>query len=120
MNILIVEDDIEIRMLLDDALDEIANVTFASSADDGLATYMTQSFDCVIADHILPGDVNGWQMLKTMRQLHRNTTYVLFTGAILSDEERAGILQDNIILWEKPNMDLAFLEYLGKDKSNLA
>ncbi len=80
MKILIVEDEKKISDYLRQGLSEAGYVV--DSARNGLDGYhfaMTEQYDLLILDVMLP-DIDGWQILKSLRQASRKTPVLFLTA----------------------------------------
>ena len=80
MRILVVEDEIHLA----DALSEILrrnmyNVDTSYDGVDGLDNALTDMYDCIILDIMLPG-MSGLEVLRNMRREHINTPVLLLTA----------------------------------------
>ena len=79
-NILIVDDDPEMRSLLAEELEEEGyQVTEAKNGLDVLSEIPFKSFDAVVTDWKLPLR-DGLQILKTVREIHPDIPVVLITA----------------------------------------
>ncbi len=101
--ILVIEDDPEVRELLELFLKgeghRVATAHDGAEAIEHLRRGTLRP-DLIIADYNLPGDMNGLQVTKTLREkLHRDTPVIVLTGDIstgtLRDISRARCLQLN-------------------------
>lgn len=71
VNILLVEDNEDIREGLTDLLEsEGYSVSGTGSAEEGLALLRAQSFHLVITDYMLPGETGRWLLEQAERE-HR-------------------------------------------------
>ncbi len=87
MKLLVVEDEVKTGDYLRQGLSEAGfSVDLARTGLDGHHLAMTEDFDLVILDVMLP-DVDGWRILQSMRQAGRLTP-VLFLTARDSVEDR--------------------------------
>ncbi len=80
--LLIVDDEQEVRKILRALLDDTFEVVLAESADVALEVLKTgKPFDLVLIDEKMPS-VDGWQLLKALRELPDFETLpcVLITG----------------------------------------
>lgn len=116
MKILIVEDEAKIGDYLRQGLTEAGFVAdLARNGLDGLHLATTAHYDLVILDVLLP-DVNGWRILKSLRDAG-NTMPVLFLTARDSVEDRVKGLElgaDDYLV--KP---FAFAELLARVRTLL-
>jgi two-component system CheB/CheR fusion protein len=100
--ILLVEDDPELRSLLDLALKDEGHYT--ATAATGIAALElvargTVRPDLILADHNLPDGLNGLQLSAALREkLHRRIPAIILTGDISTDTLRDVALQDCVQL----------------------
>ena len=88
MRVLIVEDEHKIAGALKKALEqETYAVDVAYDGDDGYAMATTEPYDVAIIDRMLPGDYDGFAIVKAMREAKIHTP-VLFLSALGSVAER--------------------------------
>ena len=86
--ILLIEDDQNIQQLYRDVLErEGFEITVAKDGNLGLASVRQTVFDLVILDIMLPGSMNGFDVLEEMRanQLTKNVPVMVLTNL---DSER--------------------------------
>lgn len=116
MRLLVVEDEIKTADYLRQGLTEAGfQVSLARNGLDGHHLAMTESFDLIILDVMLP-DVDGWRILQSLREA-KNTTPVLFLTARDSVDDRVKGLElgaDDYLI--KP---FAFVEVLARVRSLL-
>ena len=116
MKILIVEDEIKIGDYLRQGLSEAGFVVdLARSGLDGHHQAMTESYDLIILDVMLP-DVEGWRILQSLREAGHSVP-VLFLTARDSVEDRVKGLElgaDDYLV--KP---FAFAELLARVRTLL-
>lgn len=116
MRVLIVEDEPKTGDYLRQGLNEAGfMVELARNGLDGHHLAMTESFDLVVLDIMLP-DVDGWRIVQSLREAGR-TTPVLFLSARDSVEDRVKGLElgaDDYLV--KP---FAFTEFLARVRSLL-
>jgi two-component system OmpR family response regulator len=87
MRILIVEDDAEsARYLIDGLEEEGYTVSRAANGREGLFLAMTESFDLLIVDRMLP-ELDGLSLVKTLRSA-QNETPVLFLTTMSGIDDR--------------------------------
>ncbi len=78
-NILLVEDDFEIRELLKLHFDtQLYNLTSSATGKDALQQVAEENFDLIILDITLP-DINGMELCKTFRENNRQTPIMMLT-----------------------------------------
>ncbi|MGS0753540.1 response regulator [Roseateles sp. GG27B] len=94
--LLVVEDDPAMRWQLEQSLGAGADlkITFAASAELGLAQLEAQVFDCVVLDLCLP-DMSGYEFLKELRySLHIDALPVIVhTGMNITEQQQASLRQ---------------------------
>ena len=87
MRLLVVEDEIKTGDYLKQGLSEAGfQVSLARNGLDGHHLAMTELFDVIILDVMLP-DVSGWRILQSLREAN-NYTPVLFLSARDSVDDR--------------------------------
>lgn len=116
MRLLIVEDEIKAGDYLRQGLSEAGfTVVLARNGFDGHHLAMTEEFDLIILDVMLP-DVDGWRILQSLRESGRRTP-VLFITARDSVEDRVkGLEQGADDYLVKP---FAFAEALARVRTLL-
>jgi two-component system OmpR family response regulator len=88
MRILVVEDDKDVAGFVVRGLREAGHVVeHASNGRDGLFMAVSESYDAVILDRMLPGGVDGLSILETLRA-QKHTVPVLFLSALADVDER--------------------------------
>ena len=116
MRLLVVEDETKTGDYLRQGLSEAGfQVSLARNGLDGHHLAMTESFDLIILDVMLP-DVDGWRILQSLREA-KLTTPVLFLTARDSVDDRVKGLElgaDDYLI--KP---FAFVEVLARVRSLL-
>lgn len=86
MKLLIIEDDDDIRTLLEMALRDDGHVVEGeSNGADGLSRALFQSYDLIILDVMLP-EMDGWEILRKLRT--RKTTPVLMLTSVDTPADR--------------------------------
>lgn len=79
MRILVVEDEKKVGAFIKKGLEEeLFNVDAASNGKEGLDLALTNEYDLIISDIMMP-DMNGIQMIKELRSQHINTPILLLT-----------------------------------------
>lgn len=84
--ILIVEDEATLRRIVADAM-ELAGyeVAVAEDGEEGLRLFEGGRFDLVVADIMMPR-MDGFQMVRRMRQLHPKTQFLFLSARSSSDD----------------------------------
>lgn len=81
MRILLIEDEHKIARALKKALEqESYAVDVAFDGDEGYAMATTEPYDLAIIDRMLPGDYNGLDIVKSMRDAKIHTPILLLTA----------------------------------------
>lgn len=122
MRILLVEDDATVRSYILKGLKEAGHVVdIAENGKDGLFFAVSEAYDVIILDRMLPGGIDGIRILETLRS-QKNTTAVLLLSALSDVDERvAGLKAGGDDYMTKPfafSELLARVEALGRRHSN--
>jgi DNA-binding response OmpR family regulator len=81
MRILVVEDEHKIANALKRGLEqESYAVDVSYNGDDGMAMATTEPYDLVVLDRMLPGDYDGLEIVKAMRDADIHTPILLLTA----------------------------------------
>ncbi|GBD57322.1 winged helix-turn-helix domain-containing protein [Gluconobacter wancherniae] len=112
MRILLVEDDLTVRAFVLKGLREAGHVVDeADNGKDGLFLAVSEKYDIVILDRMLPGGIDGLRILETLRG-QQNPTPVLILSALADVDERvAGLKAGGDDYMTKP---FAFSELLAR------
>lgn len=79
-NILVVDDEQNIRLTLSALLRRVGHtVTTASSGEEAVSLFSTQSFDMMLVDLQMPG-INGIQVVEALRARGLDTDVIVLTG----------------------------------------
>ena len=88
MRVLVVEDELELRTLIAQALRENGYaVDDAPDGQEGLYKATTWEYDAIILDLMLPG-LSGMELLKTVRRTRKTPVLILSARDGLSDRVR--------------------------------
>jgi len=88
MRILVVEDDSDVAGFVVRGLKEAGHVVdHADNGRDGLFMAVSETFDAIVLDRMLPGGIDGLKILETLRG-QKNTTPVLLLSALSAVDER--------------------------------
>jgi len=88
MRCLILEDEVDTARFIHAGLKEAGfTVTCCSEGVEGLRLASGQQWDIIILDRMLPGNIDGLSIVKTLRELGK-TTPVLILSALASLDER--------------------------------
>lgn len=101
--VLIVEDDLAIQAIVDEALNEAGFETaLAPSAEEAVTLLKGKvaNYKALVTDINLKGMMNGWQVAKAAREIDPTFPIVYMTGAAAGDWPSHGV--PNSILLEKP------------------
>jgi two-component system OmpR family response regulator len=112
MRILLVEDDPTVGGFVSKGLREAGHVVErADNGKDGLFLAVSEAFDAIVLDRMLPGGIDGLRILEMLRS-QNNTTPVLLLSALTEVEERvAGLKAGGDDYLTKP---FAFSELLAR------
>ena len=112
MRILLVEDDPTVGGFVSKGLREAGHVVErADNGKDGLFLAVSEAFDAIVLDRMLPGGIDGLRILEMLRS-QNNTTPVLLLSALAEVEERvAGLKAGGDDYLTKP---FAFSELLAR------
>ena len=88
MRILVVEDDKDVAGFVVRGLKEAGHVVeHADNGRDGLFMAVSEPFDAIVLDRMLPGGIDGLKILETLRS-QKNATPVLILSALADVNER--------------------------------
>ncbi len=91
MKILVVEDELKIGGYLRQGLMEAGFVVdLVYSGLDGHHLAMTESYDLIVLDVMLP-DVDGWQILKSLREARKSVPVLFLTARDSVDDRVKGL-----------------------------
>jgi two-component system OmpR family response regulator len=114
MRILIVEDDAETATYLFRGLEEDGHaVKRSANGRDGLSLAMTENFDVLIVDRMLPG-LNGLALVETLRAKRIETPVLFLTTMAGIDDRVTGLNAGGDDYLVKP---FAFVELLARVKA---
>jgi two-component system OmpR family response regulator len=81
MRILLVEDDENVAQVVTKGMGEASHhVTHASDGEDGFSRALTERYDVMIFDRMLPGGVDGANLLQNLRQRQVSTPVLFLSG----------------------------------------
>ncbi len=79
--LLYVEDNLEVAGATTPLLQATGcRVTHAGAADEAMQLLSRERFDLVLSDIVMPGDMNGLALARTIRKYHPSVPIVLMTG----------------------------------------
>jgi len=88
VHILVVEDDPTVRNFVAKGLKEAGHlVELTDNGKDGLFMAVSEKFDLIILDRMLPGGIDGVRLLETIRA-QNNATPVLLLSALADVDDR--------------------------------
>ncbi|GBQ13085.1 winged helix-turn-helix domain-containing protein [Swaminathania salitolerans] len=112
MRILLVEDDPTVRSFIVKGLKETGHlVEEADNGKDGLFLAVSENFDIMILDRMLPGGIDGLRILETLRAQNNATPVLLLSALADVDERVAGLKAGGDDYMTKP---FAFSELLAR------
>ena len=112
MRILLVEDDPTVRGFVAKGLKEAGHVVEqADNGKEGLFLAVSETFDCIILDRMLPGGIDGLRLLETLRSQSNATPVLLLSALAQVDERVAGLKAGGDDYLTKP---FAFAELLAR------
>ncbi len=112
MRILVIEDDKDVAGFVVKGLKEAGHVVeHAATGRDGLFLAVSEAFDAIVLDRMLPSGVDGLKLLETLRGQNNNTP-VLFLSAMAQVDDRVkGLKAGGDDYMTKP---FAFAELLAR------
>ena len=112
VRILLVEDDPTVRGFVAKGLKEAGHlVEQADNGKDGLFLAVSETFDTIILDRMLPGGIDGLRLLETLRAQNNATPVLLLSALAQVDERVAGLKAGGDDYLTKP---FAFAELLAR------
>ncbi len=112
MRILLVEDDPTVSGFVAKGLREAGHVVEAvGNGKDGLFMAVSEAFDAIILDRMLPGGIDGLRILETIRAQANHTPVLLLSALAQVDERVAGLKAGGDDYLTKP---FAFSELLAR------
>jgi DNA-binding NtrC family response regulator len=112
--VLIVDDDEKLLKLLSESLDkEEFIVSTATTAGEGLDRFREIDFDVMLVDLVLP-DMDGIELLKTIRNIDSNFPVIMITGHASVDLAVKAMRMGAFYFIEKPASTKAILEILKR------
>jgi len=112
VRILLVEDDSTVRGFVAKGLKEAGHVVEqADTGKEGLFLAVSETFDCIILDRMLPGGIDGLRLLETLRSQNNATPVLLLSALAHVDERVAGLKAGGDDYLTKP---FAFAELLAR------
>ena len=100
-NLLLVEDELLIRVSLADALEDAGYaITESASGEDAIAQLERFTFAAVITDIRLGTGPSGWDVARSARQRHPHMAVVYMTGDSAADWTSEGV--PSSVMVQKP------------------
>ena len=94
LHCLIIEDEADTARFVSNGLKEAGyTVTWCQKSVEGLDIATGEQWDIIILDRMLPGNIDGLSIVKTLRELGK-TTPVLILSALASLDERVRGLRE--------------------------
>ena len=91
MKILIIEDEPELRKVVQNSLEASSHlVEYAPDYPSGLRKVEDYRYDCILLDIMLPGG-NGLDILKEIKKLHPETSVIILSAKDAVDDKVAGL-----------------------------
>ena len=92
MRVLVIEDEHKIATALKRALEqESYAVDVSYDGDDGYAMATTEPYDAAIIDRMLPGEYNGLDIVKAMRDAKIHTPVLILTALGSTSDKTTGL-----------------------------
>lgn len=112
MRILVIEDEVDTARYLCKGLKE-SGYTVAHCADgvEGLHLAKSEQWDMMIVDRMLPGDVDGLSIIRSLREIGRKTPVLILSALASLDERVRGLRSGGDDYLTKP---FAFSELLAR------
>ena len=112
MRCLVIEDDISTSRYICNGLNEAGyNATASYSGFDGLQLATGESWDIVILDRLLPGQIDGISIIGKLREQGNNTPVLILSALSSIDERVRGLRSGGDDYLSKP---FAFPELLAR------
>jgi two-component system, OmpR family, response regulator len=112
MRCLLIEDEADTARYICNGLKEVGfTVTWCRDGAAGLNLAAGASWDIVILDRMLPGDVDGLSIVQAIRQLHKTTPVLILSALASLDERVRGLRSGGEDYLTKP---FAFSELLAR------
>lgn len=103
MRSLVIEDEPDTARYVCNGLRECGHaVTCCGNGLDGLHLALNESWDLIIVDRLLPGDVDGLSIVGTLRDLGKKTPVLILSALTSTDERVRGLRQGGDDYISKP------------------
>lgn len=104
-NLLIIDDEPDIRMRLSDLLEEYAEKIYvAANGKEGLETFNSHEIHCIICDINMP-EMNGVELIKALRTQGTNTPFIFYTAHGNRDLMLEAVKYGAFDFLDKPNLN---------------
>ncbi|MFT5047682.1 MAG: PAS domain S-box-containing protein [Porticoccaceae bacterium] len=102
--ILLVEDDDSVRRLTERRLRHMGHdVILAINGSEGLTKFRDHpEIDLLITDIVMPGDLNGWQLLSNLRNERTQLPVIVSSGYSGKLADQSDTLEDGVVVLHKP------------------
>jgi EAL domain-containing protein (putative c-di-GMP-specific phosphodiesterase class I)/CheY-like chemotaxis protein len=110
--VLIIDDDDEIRDILDELLSRSYDCTTSSSAADALTLLATESFDLILSDISMP-EMTGLEMMPYLANLAPRSVVVMISGQLMI-ESAIGAMRSGAFDYITKPFDLAQVKSVVK------
>ena len=112
MRCLVIEDEVDTARYICNGLKEAGfNVNWCRDGVEGLHLTADQTWDIIILDRLLPGNIDGISIVQTMRNLHKATPVLVLSALASLDERVKGLRSGGDDYLTKP---FAFSELLAR------
>ncbi len=112
MHCLIIEDEVDTARFVCNGLKESGyTVTWCRDGVEGLHLASSEQWDVIILDRMLPGNVDGLSIVKTLRELGKKTPVLILSALASLDERVRGLRGGGDDYLTKP---FAFSELLAR------
>jgi len=112
MRCLLIEDEADTAQYIDKGLEEAGfTVSWCRDGVDGLHLAAGASWDVVVLDRMLPGDVDGLSIVQAIRHLNKTTPILILSALASLDERVRGLRSGGDDYLTKP---FAFSELLAR------
>ena len=103
VKILVVDDEPGWRDLLSlELLSEDCEVTTSSNAVDALQLLHKQTFDLVITDARMPGEIDGIDLIQTYRRVKPAQKAIFITGYAVEEKIEQALEKGSVLCLKKP------------------
>ena len=112
MRCLVIEDEVDTARYICNGLREAGfNVNLCHNGVDGLRLASEQTWDMLILDRLLPGNIDGLSIVQTIRSLGKSTPVLVLSALASLDERVKGLRSGGDDYLTKP---FAFSELLAR------